>query len=252
MESYVLPRAVSPMSPSTPITVALAHFDDLMDVGLNELIKRDPSLAVVAAGIEHRRIPVVLRAHRPDVAILDAGALGKLAEIRELRSRHPGTRLVFLMKDLANAECAQMLAFGASACLRTDTESRDVLNAVHLAARGLQLTSRDSSSAGRSAMAGGDLLTEREAEVLPMLQGGRTNAQIAAALHIGVETVRTHARNIYRKLGVSSRRELGAPSAFVAAPVSEAPVHKTSRAPSTGSRARRPRRGHQPHGRWSA
>jgi hypothetical protein len=46
--------------------------------------------------------------------------------------------------------------------------------------------------------------------VLPLLAQNRSNAQIALALHVGVETVRTHARNIYRKLGVSSRRELAA------------------------------------------
>jgi hypothetical protein len=54
------------------------------------------------------------------------------------------------------------------------------------------------------------MLTRREAEVLPLLQLGRSNAQIALALQVGIETVRTHARNIYRKLGVSSRRELSA------------------------------------------
>jgi hypothetical protein len=41
-----------------------------------------------------------------------------------------------------------------------------------------------------------------------MLQQGRSNAEIALELCVGVETVRTHAHNIYRKLGVSSRREL--------------------------------------------
>jgi DNA-binding NarL/FixJ family response regulator len=58
------------------------------------------------------------------------------------------------------------------------------------------------------AVEGSDLLTAREAEVLELLQDGATNAQIAHQLSIGVETVRTHARNIYRKLGISSRREL--------------------------------------------
>ena len=55
---------------------------------------------------------------------------------------------------------------------------------------------------------GSDLLTPREAEVLELLQDGATNAEIADKLSIGLETVRTHARNIYRKLGISSRREL--------------------------------------------
>ena len=65
------------MPPHTPITVVLAHFDDLLARGLRELIESDPSLAIVAADVEHRRISVVLRAHRPDVAILDVGALGQ-------------------------------------------------------------------------------------------------------------------------------------------------------------------------------
>jgi len=230
----VLRARCSPMPSSPPTTLALARFDDLLDLGLRELIARDPSLAIVAAGVEHTRIPVILRAHHPDVAILNGGALTRLAEIRELRSRHPGTRLILLASELATAECAQMLAFGASACLRTDTESRDVLNAVHLAARGLQVTSRDSSDGGRALTAGGCLLTEREAEVLPMLQGGRSNAQIAAALQVG---------NIYRKLGVSSRRELAAPA--VSAPAQER--ESSSPAPPrrrTAAGPLRARRGH--------
>jgi DNA-binding CsgD family transcriptional regulator len=52
------------------------------------------------------------------------------------------------------------------------------------------------------------LLTPREGEVLSLLREHRSNAQIALALGIGVETVRSHARHIYRKLGVSSRRTL--------------------------------------------
>ena len=44
--------------------------------------------------------------------------------------------------------------------------------------------------------------------MLDLLQDGSTNAQIGRKLSIGIETVRTHARNIYRKLGIASRREL--------------------------------------------
>ncbi len=151
---------------------------------------------------------MVLRGHRPEVAILDVGGLAKLAEVRELSAGNPATRLVLIADDPSTAECAQLLAFGASACLGRGTQSRDVLNAIHLASRGLQLIPRAAPDPVAGSGAGGRLLTRREAEVLPLLQQGRSNAQIALALQVGVETVRTHARNIYRKLGVSSRREL--------------------------------------------
>jgi DNA-binding NarL/FixJ family response regulator len=230
------------MTPRTAISVVIAHFDDLLARGLRELIESDPSLRVVAADVEQGRLPVVLRAHHPDVAILDAGALAKLVEIRQLSGEHPETRLILLANDLSAAECAQLLAFGASACLSSDTQSRDVLNAIHLASRGLQVAPRTGHDPRGGSMAVGGMLTRREAEVLPLLQLGRSNAQIALALQVGIETVRTHARNIYRKLGVSSRRELSAlpgpalrhgPSSPSPSPRRRPPMLRT-----------RPRRGH--------
>src|ERR1700680_2219126 len=230
------------MPPQTLITVVLAHFDDLLARGLRELIESDASLALVATDVEPGRIPVVLRGHRPDVAILDVGGLVKPAEVRELSARYPATRLVLIADDPSMAECAQLLAFGASACLGRGTQSRDVLNAIHLASRGLQVIPRAAPNPASGSIAVEHLLTQREAEVLPLLQQGRSNAQIAVALQIGVETVRTHARNIYRKLGVTSRRELAAspapdpaqgPGSAASWPRRRATTHLT-----------RPRRGH--------
>jgi DNA-binding NarL/FixJ family response regulator len=198
----------SPASPLRRITVVLERFDDLLARGLRALIAGDPGLEIVAEDIEQARISTVLRAHRPAVAVLDADGFHKLAAVRELSVAHPATRLVLLAGDLSSVESAQLLAFGASACLRRDTQGRDVLNAIHLAARGLQLTPRASGRSYEERVAGGQLLTGREADVLPLLRQGRSNPQIALELQVGVETVRTHARNIYRKLGVSSRREL--------------------------------------------
>jgi len=175
---------------------------------MRELIDGDRNLEVVAADIEQRRVSVVLRAHQPDVAILDADALGNFDEVRELVARHPRTSLVLLAKDPSRSDCAILLAFGASACLGRDTQSRDVLSAVHLAARGLQVTPRTAPTGDGRSFPGAQLLTPREAEVLLMLQQGRSNAEIALGLQVGIETVRTHAHNLYSKLGVSSRREL--------------------------------------------
>jgi len=210
------------MLPQAPITVVIGHFDDLFAGGLRELIEKDASLAVVAADVEHRRIGVVLSFRT---------AAG-----------FPGTRLVLFGDDPTPVECAQVLAFGASACLSRDTQSRDVINAIHLASRGLQLLPRTAGSDSARVAAGG-LLTRREAEVLPLLQQGYSNARIALALHVGVETVRTHARNIYRKLGVSSRRDLAARPALEAEPPRAQPEHSARRVTVTRLAGRRRGRG---------
>jgi two-component system, NarL family, response regulator LiaR len=192
------------MDATSPITVAIARFEDLLALGLTALLADDPSVAVVAADIEYDRLPVMLRAHRPRVLLLDAGALADLGVVRELSLAHPDTRLVLLGAGLSAVESAQLLAFGASACLGKDTQARDVLTAIHLASRGLQVMPRGTGTGHVSA----GLLTQREGDVLLLLRQDRSNAEIALVLQIGIETVRTHARSVYRKLGVSSRRAL--------------------------------------------
>ena len=230
-----------PMHAPSPITVAIARFEDLLALGLRTLLADDPSVSVVARDIAYDRLSVVLRAHRPQVLILDVRALRDLAEVRELSTRHPHTRLVLLGDGVSTAESAQLLAFGASACLAKETEARDVRNAIHLASRGLQVMPRgaDGDSADETR---DSLLTRREGDVLALLREGRSNAQIALALQIGVETVRTHARSIYRKLGVASRRALLA----LPSPGAEPPGGQPPARPSRVSRSRnafRPRRG---------
>ncbi len=195
------------MGETTPITVAVGHFDDLLARGLRGVIDDDQSLELVSADVAAAQLARVLRVHRPDVAILDAGSLRTPVEVREITVRHPATSLLLLADRPSSVECAQLVAFGAAACLAKTTQVRDVLNAIHLASRGLQLTPRDTYGGAP----GSGLLTARESDVLAQLQRRRSNAQIAGDLHISVETVRTHARHIYRKLGVASRRELLAP-----------------------------------------
>jgi DNA-binding NarL/FixJ family response regulator len=129
-----------------------------------------------------------------------------------------------------------MLAFGASACLDTGTQGRDVLSAIHLAARGMRLT--PDAPGAEQHVPGGSLrpLTAKETEVLPLLREGRSNAQIALALQVGIETVRTHTRNIYRKLGVSSRHELLAQSRPAPAAVQPAAPRRLGRTPNARGR----------------
>jgi DNA-binding NarL/FixJ family response regulator len=196
-----------------PIALTLARFEDIISVGLQSLIEGDANLTLVATEIDQAEMSSVLSVHHPDVAILNFASLGSPADLRDLHASHPDTRLLVLANNPSPAECRQMIGFGATACLAKSTEARDVLHAIYLASRGLHvLPGGEGDAALEPAGRTGPVpLTARETDVLELLQRGRSNAEIAAALHVGVETVRTHARHIYRKLGVSTRRELRSP-----------------------------------------
>jgi DNA-binding NarL/FixJ family response regulator len=196
------------MNTHTPITVVIARFEDLVSHGLRALMATDPNIAVTADDVAHEYLPQRLAELRPQVAMVNFGSLRTPAEVRDLASACTTTRVVVLANRPTPSECNQMLAFGATACLSKETQARDVLNAIHLASRGLHVLPRNAAELSNGGSVGPDLLTAREADVLEHLQRGASNAQIALALGVGTETVRTHARNIYRKLGVAGRREL--------------------------------------------
>ena len=190
-----------------PITIVLGRFEDLIARGLRSFIDEDDNIELLAADVELDALDATLVKHEPKVAIINFGSLRTPVEVNRLHTGHPDTRLLVLANRPTPSECNQMLAFGATACLSKETEARDILNAIHLASRGLHVLPRSAADAVPGQL-GPELLTPREADVLEHLQAGRSNAEIALALSVSVETVRTHRRNIYRKLGVRTRREL--------------------------------------------
>ena len=190
------------------VTVALGQFEDIVTRGLRALIEEDDSLRLVASGLPRDRLAGALDAYRPDVAVINFGSLQHAGELRELHTEFPQTRLLVLGNRPTGAEVQQMLAFGATACLSKDTQERDLLHAIHLASRGLHVLPPSDVELHRPS--GPELLTPREADVLELLRAGHSNGEIAETLHVSIETVRTHARRIYRKLGVRTRRELRA------------------------------------------
>jgi len=191
-------------------TVVAGKFEDLVSVGLKVLISEDPSLDLVARDVPMPDLEAVVAKHEPSVVLLNFGTLAAPVDVQRLHEAHPGTRIVVLANRPTTGDCDQLLSFGASACLSKDTEARDIINAIHLACRGMHVLPRSAAAGGGLERLGsqGAELTPREAEVLALLQDDWSNAEIADQLSIGIETVRTHTRAIYRKLGISSRRDL--------------------------------------------
>lgn len=188
-------------STNEPIRLVLAEFEDIVSHGLRALIAGDGRLVLVASGVHAQDLSPTLTESRADVAILNFSALSSPSQLRDLHAAFPSTRLVVLADPASLSQCRQLAAFGASACLTKSADVPELLHAIH------DGSGRPLPSPGAEPVSGATL-TQSEVDVLELLRSGRSNAEIAATLHVGFETVRTHTSNIYRKLGVSSRREL--------------------------------------------
>jgi DNA-binding NarL/FixJ family response regulator len=196
-----------------PITIVSARFEDLVSIGLEKLINEDTNLQLLATGVDLDDLEDVVEREHPSVVLLNFGSLPNAAWIYQLHQNRPETRVVVLANRPTAAEANQILSFGATACISKETQGRDIINAIHLASRGMRVLPRSTAAPAEPVerfdfLPEADILTAREADVLQCLQEGMSNAEIAHHLSVGIETVRTHARNIYRKLGVSTRRDL--------------------------------------------
>jgi len=156
---------------------------------------------------------------QPDVVLLDVrlkGASG-LDLCQELVRRHPGLKVVFFTVYDDEQYLFQALRVGASGFLLKTTTGPELADHLDRIMDGEVVV--DPSLAGRVAMTAARLqsgefwpgarlgLTQRESEVLGLMVRGLSNRAIALRLSIGEDTVKTHARGVYRKLEVAERSQ---------------------------------------------
>ena len=189
------------------ITVVLGRFDALLGHGLKQMLREDPSVRIVGADLDRAALKLAVTAQAPRVAILDEATVGE-SILERLRAAQPMIGIVVLAR-LPTVACGMRLFAGGASCVAKEASAENILAAVHIAADGRRVFVADEGhlvERGHAATAAS--LTSREVEVLEFLSRGQSHAEIAHALQLGVETVRTHAAHIRGKLGVRNKREL--------------------------------------------
>jgi DNA-binding NarL/FixJ family response regulator len=192
---------VAPANGAKRITIALGQFGALIDRGLAQTLREDPTSQVVAVNLDIPELEKLSARQAPQVVVLDESAVINPEALTRLRTIQPTIGLVVLAHAPTRGYGARLLSAGGT-CLVKDADAEDIITTIHLAAKGthmlVNLTERAKSRP----------LTAREEEVFEHLRRSKSYAEVAVALCISVETVRTHARQIRRKLGVVSKADL--------------------------------------------
>ena len=200
------------------IRVILADDHPVILRGLQAVLDAESDFKILAQCRDGEEALRAVRAHRPDIAVLDVRMPGKdgLAVLRELKSESDAPRVVLLVAELGDDELMEATRLGASAVVLKEMAPRlliQCLRKVHAgepwiertsAARVFEKLLRREASTREIAR----LLTPREIEMVRMVSKGLRNKAIAEALHIGEGTVKTHLHNIFEKLNLQSRAEL--------------------------------------------
>lgn len=176
--------------------------------------------AIAAAGLlligSYERSAAALAAledQAVDVALVDPAAWGP-GVIRELRAARPSTRVLAASLHAMLEHVLACLAAGAAGYVTKNRDGAQLAQQVQEAAQGHAPFSADVGTLllpllceRRGVRLPPSALTQRERQVLSLLSNGHTYGSVAAALGVGVGTVQSHVKNLYRKLEVCSKAE---------------------------------------------
>src|ERR1700693_3903811 len=151
---------------------------------------------------------------KPDVLLMDLvmPEMDGLAATVAIRRDYPEIEVIALTSVLEGASVADAVRAGAIGYLLKNAAPEDLHRAIRAAAAGQVFLSPEAAAQlvrQGKAPESPQALTPREIDVLRLLTLGRSNKQIARDLHVGVETVKTHVRNILGKLHAASRTQAG-------------------------------------------
>ena len=206
------------------IRVLLVDDDALVRSGLRIMLAGAANLDVVAVAADGHEVLGAVDLHRPDVVLMDIRMpqLDGIATTRLLATQPDPPAIVVLTTFDADELVLRALQAGAAGFLLKDTPPAEIVRAIEIVHTGdgmlspaitrrlISLVARDSDAAARTdhARARMATLTPRERDVALAVGRGQANAEIAAALHLSVPTVKAHVSRLLDKLDVNNRVQI--------------------------------------------
>ncbi len=198
-----------------PITLVLADDHPIVLDGLEALFALEPDIRVAARCTSGDAALRAVRAHRPDLLLLDIRmpVLDGIGVLRELRREGLQTRVVLLAAHFDEEQILEALRLGVKGMVLKELAPAALVECVRRvhgggqwleeATQGRALDALLRREAGARSAAGS--LTPREIELVRLAASGLRNKEIAHRLGISQGTVKMHLHNVYKKLGIDSR-----------------------------------------------
>jgi two-component system, NarL family, response regulator LiaR len=196
------------------VQVLIVDDHNVVRQGLRFLLEQEAGIEVVGDCADGESAVLAVERLVPAVVLLDLQmpGMGGIAALRQVKALSPTTQVIVLTSHQGDDLVFDAVRAGATSYLLKTAAVDEVVRAVHAAARGESVL--DPSVAARVLQEMRtrrrepvDELSRREVEVLSALARGRSNKEIANALGIGEETVKTHVSNILSKLHLADRTQ---------------------------------------------
>jgi two-component system NarL family response regulator len=181
----------------------------LMRDALRYALEADGGCRVVAEAESGRELLELVRRTEADVVLLDLTMppMDGLECLEHLREEHPDLVVIVVSGCDDQRQIEAAFRRGANAYVLKSMDPYDLPALIRQTIEGTAFVMARTAPDADPANDWRRILSERELSVLAHVAEGLTNKQIAALLWLSEQTIKFHVRNVYRKLGVSSRTE---------------------------------------------
>jgi DNA-binding NarL/FixJ family response regulator len=195
-------------------TVLICDDHRIVREGLRQFVSNVPGVDKVETAASGEEVLARYPHEHPDLVLMDVRmpGLGGLEATRRLVHLYPEAKVIMLTAADDRDQVAAAVSSGARGYLLKDVSHEELCAAVAHALDGMDLvepslrralTTRDTARSGPAQAQ----LTERELQVLRGMSQGKSNSAIGRELYLSEDTVKTHARRLFRKLGVNDRAQ---------------------------------------------
>ena len=196
------------------ITVAIIDDHLLFGESLARLVGDEPDIDVVGVVTDGAGALELIDANPPTVAVVDVEMpdIQGIALTAEITRRHPDTKVVIVTGRTDTEILVAAVEAGCSGFITKDRAANEIVDAIRSVAAGDVPLTPSQLSRLLPVISGtgtGDRnpLTERELEVLGLMATGMSNKEIAAELHLSVNTIRNYVQYVLNKLDAHSKLE---------------------------------------------
>jgi two-component system NarL family response regulator len=195
-------------APATKIRILIVDDHPLVRVGLRTVINAEPDMEVVAEAGDGPTAIATFAAQKPDITLMDLRLPGMNGPeiISAIRVNAPTANIIVLTTYDADEDVYRAVQAGARGYLLKGTFAEGMLDAIRHVHAGRRLMAPE-VAARLADRVSSPSLTAREVNVLELVAKGMSNREIGAALFLSEDTIKTHLRRIYAKLGVGDRTE---------------------------------------------
>jgi len=174
--------------------------------GIGLIVSREPDMTLVGSVATGEEAIEFFGRQQPDVTLMDLqlATISGADAIKAIKQNYPDARIIVLTMYEGEEHIHRAMSAGAATYLLKDTLSADLVRVIRQVHSGEPAVSAGVEAALQT-RASHPALTPREVEILYVVAEGKRNKEIGAALSISEETVVTHLKNIFTKLGVNDR-----------------------------------------------